>query len=63
MIIKNNFIDKLKNQTILEVLEAQIKAYEECFKDARSNVEKLDQALSKYYGTPTLFVEDSKIKN
>ncbi|RNA12480.1 DNA topoisomerase 3-alpha isoform X1 [Brachionus plicatilis] len=42
-----------------QVLEAQIKAYEECFNDAKANVEKLDQALSKYYGRPALFVEDT----
>lgn len=36
----------------LEVLLAQIRAYRECFEDARRNVEKLDEAMSRYYGRP-----------
>lgn len=37
-----------------EVLRDQIRAYRDCFEDARRNVEKLDDAMSRYFGQPSL---------
>ncbi len=38
---------------LLEVLREQINAYRTVFADAADNVQKLDEALSKYFGAPT----------
>ena len=40
--------------TVTEVLCDQIKAYRECFEDARCNVRKLDEAMARYFGQPAL---------
>jgi hypothetical protein len=38
---------------IKEVLRAQIEAYKKVFVDASRNVDKLDTAMSKYFGVAT----------
>lgn len=41
-----------------DVLSAQIEAYRQVFIGASRNVEKLDQALSQYFGQPNQVVND-----
>ena len=43
----------------IDVLRAQIEAYKNVFVDARRNVEKLDLAMSKYFGPCTQVVENA----
>jgi hypothetical protein len=49
------------NEPNKEVLLAQVNAYRVCFEDARRNVEKLDDAMAKYFGRPIAGIVEESI--
>jgi hypothetical protein len=50
---------KIEHLFLKEVLQNQINIYRQVFEDACRNVEKLDRAVSKYFGEPAQIVNNA----